>query len=144
MTLTDVNLLVYAYDSSSPHHATARAWLEARLSGAETFAFAWLVLVAFVRLATSPRVFRSPLTAAQALDRIDAWLGQPCTIVLEPGPRHMAILRDLLTPVGTAANLTNDAHLAALAIEHGAELTSADGDFARFAGLRWTNPLASP
>lgn len=142
MTLTDVNLLLYAYDSSSPHHARARAWLEQRLSGAETVAFAWLTLLAFLRLVTSPRIFAEPLTAGQALDQVEAWLDQPCALVLEPGPRHIAILSDLLDPLGTAANLTTDAHLAALAIEHGAELCSADGDFARFPGLHWTNPLA--
>jgi len=142
VTLTDVNLLLYAYDSSAPHHVRARAWLEDMLSGPETFAFAWLVLVAFVRLGTSPRVFSAPFTTGEALDRVDAWLAQPNATVLEPGPRHTGILRDLLEPLGTAGNLTNDAHLAALAIEHGAELGSADRDFARFPGLRHVNPLA--
>jgi len=142
VTLTDVNLLLYAYDASSPQHPRARAWLEERLSGSETLAFSWLVLLAFVRLGTSPRVFATPFTVGEALDRVDAWLGQPNATILEPGPRHPAILRDLLEPLGTAANLTSDAHLAALAIEHGAELGSADRDFARFPGLRHVNPLA--
>lgn len=143
MTLTDVNLLLYAYDASSAHHARARAWLEERLSGSQTCAFSWSVLLAFVRLATSPRMYEAPLSVAAALDRVDSWLAQPCAVVLEPGARHAAILRELLVPLGTAANLTTDAHLAAIAIEHGATLCSADGDFARFPGLSWSNPLAA-
>ena len=142
MTLADVNLLLYAYDSSSVRHARARRWLEERLSGAETFGFAWVALLAFVRLATSPRVFAAPLTSAEALDLVDAWLVQPCATVLHPGSRHAVILRELLDDVGTAGNLTTDAHLAALAIEHGATLASADADFGRFPRLAWINPLA--
>jgi toxin-antitoxin system PIN domain toxin len=142
VTLTDVNLLLYAYDNSSAHHDRARSWLEERLSGSETFALAWSVILAFVRLATNPRVFERPMSVADALDAVDGWLAQPCAVVLDPGPRHVAILRDLLTPVGTAANLTADAHLAALAIEHGASVCSADRDFARFAGLVSENPLS--
>jgi toxin-antitoxin system PIN domain toxin len=141
--LTDVNLLVYAYDRASPNHGAAREWLEQRLSGAETFAFAWTVLLAFVRLTTSPRVFANPFSPGEALDHVDSWLGQPCATVLHPGDRHPAPLRELIEPFGTAGNLTTDAHLAALAIEHGAELCSADPDFSRFPGLRWTNPLTA-
>jgi toxin-antitoxin system PIN domain toxin len=144
VTLTDVNLLLYAYDSSSSHHLPAKNWLEDRLSSAETFAFAWIVLLAFVRLATSPRVFSAPLEPDEALDLVESWLEQPCATVLDPGARHAATLRELLANVGTAGNLTTDAHLAALAIEHGAQLCSADADFGRFPGLVWTNPLAAP
>lgn len=142
MTLTDVNLLLYAYDSSSPNHDRARAWLEARLSGVEAFGLAWVALLAFVRLATNPRVFEAPLQPSDALDLVDAWLSAPCTTILNPGPRHTVLLRQLLEPFGAAGNLTTDAHLAALALEHEAELCSADADFSRFPGLRWTNPLA--
>jgi toxin-antitoxin system PIN domain toxin len=140
--IADVNLLIYAYDEASPNHRRARHWLEERLSGTETFGLAWVGLLAFVRLVTNPRVFSDPMTATEALDRVDAWLAQPCVTVLHPGQRHAAVLRELLGPVGTAGNLTTDAHLAALALEHGAELCSADADFSRFPGLRWTNPLA--
>jgi toxin-antitoxin system PIN domain toxin len=139
--LADVNLLVYAYDQGSPQHVRARDWLTERLSGGETVAFAWVVLIAFVRLVTNPRVFADPMSLGEALDLVDAWLAQPCATVLHPGDRHAALLRQLLEPFGTAGNLTTDAHLAALAIEHGAELCSADADFSRFPGLRWTNPL---
>jgi len=139
--LPDVNVLLYAVDESSHHHDGARAWLEDALSGTETIAFCWSVLLAFVRLSTRPVVFEHPLTADEALDLVEGWLDQSCATVVDPTPRHPAILRDLLGQLGTAGNLTTDAHLAALAIEHGAELCSYDGDFARFAGLRWLNPL---
>ena len=141
MKLPDANLLLYAVDRASPHHDLARGWLEGRLSGTETIAFAWVVLLAFLRLSTQARVFASPLAVDQALDLVDSWLTQPCATVINPTDRHSARLRDLLAPLGTAGNLTTDAHLAALAIEHGAELCSADADFSRFPGLRWVNPL---
>ncbi len=131
----------YAVDESSPHHEPARTWLEERLSGSETFAFSWSVLLAFLRLATHPRVFEVPLELDEALDLIDSWLAQPCGTVIHPTDRHSPHLRELLGPLGTAANLTTDAHLASLAIEHGAELCSADTDFSRFSRLRWVNPI---
>lgn len=141
MKLPDVNVLLYAVDQSTRHHTGARAWLEDALSGTETVAFCWSVLLAFVRLSTRSVVFEHPLTADEALDLVESWLDQPCATVVEPTARHAATLRDLLRPLGTAGNLTSDAHLAALAIEHGAELCSYDGDFARFAGVHWSNPL---
>jgi toxin-antitoxin system PIN domain toxin len=139
--LADVNLLLYAVDTSAPRHRAARRWLEERLSGTETFAFAWVVLLAFLRLSTSPRVFERPLGPPEALDLVDGWLARPCATVVHPTERHAAILRELLEPLGTAGNLTTDAHLAALAIEHGAELCSSDADFSRFPGVRWLDPL---
>ena len=111
------------------------------LSGAESVGLAWAVLLGFVRLTTNPRVVRSSLTPAESLDYLDRWLAHPVTTVLEPTARHATVLRDLLQETGTAGNLVADAHLAALAIEHGAELCSADRDFGRFPGLRWTDPL---
>lgn len=141
MKLLDTNILLYAVDDTSPLHDAARPWLEQQLSGTETVAFAWSALLGFLRLATSPRVFVTPLTAGEALDRVDAWLGQPCATVLHPTGRHGAVLRDLLDPLGAAGNLTSDAHLAALAVEHGAQLCSTDNDFSRFAGVDSTNPL---
>lgn len=141
MKLPDVNLLLYAVDERSARHEPARAWLDAVLSGSETVAFPWAVLLAFVRLSTRPAVFEQPLTPGEALDIVDAILAQPCTTVIHPTDRHAAVLRELLAPLGTAGNLTTDAHLAALAIEHGAQLCSCDADFSRFTGLRWTDPL---
>ncbi len=141
MKLPDVNLLLYATDETSARHEPARTWVEATLSGSETVAFAWAVLLAFVRLSTRPAVFEHPLQAEEALDILDGWLEQPCVTVVHPTDRHSAVLRELLTPLGTAGNLTTDAHLAALAIEHGALLCSCDADFSRFSGLLWTDPL---
>lgn len=142
MKLTDVNLLLYALDATAPRHRAARRWLEEQLSGTETFAFTSVVLLAFIRLATNPRVFERPLEPTEAFDIVEGWLAQPCATVVHPTDRHPAVLRELLEPPGTAGNLTTDAHLAALAIEHGAELCSCDADFSRFPGLRWTDPLA--
>ncbi len=141
MRLPDANLLLYAMDSAAPRHAAARVWLDAQLSGTETTAFAWSVLLAFLRLSTNARVYAKPFSPDEALDIIDGWLAQPAATVVHPTERHAAVLRDLIGAVGTAGNLTSDAHLAAMAIEHGAELCSSDRDFSRFPGLRWTDPL---
>jgi toxin-antitoxin system PIN domain toxin len=140
--LVDANLLLYATDARSPRHAAARSWLERQLSGDEPIALAWVVLLAFVRLSTHPHVFARPLTTARAFDVVGRWLAQPCAVVVHAGDRHAMLLRQLLEPFGTAGNLVNDAHLAALAIEHGAELNSCDSDFSRFSGVRWIDPLA--
>ena len=144
MKVVDANLLLYAIDQRSPRHPAARSWLERQLSGQEPVAFAWIVLLAFARLSTNPIVFERPLSPDRAFDVLDRWLAQPCAIIVHPGDRHAAVVRQLLKPLGTAGNLVTDAHLAALAIEHGAELHSCDADFSRFSGLRWINPLDSP
>jgi toxin-antitoxin system PIN domain toxin len=139
--LPDVNLLVYAANESAVQHAPAHAWIEETLSGRETVAFAWPVMIGFVRVITNPRVLQQPWDAEQALTVVEGWLAQPPATVVHPTVRHAAVLRDLLLALGTAGNLTSDAHLAALAIEHGATLCSCDNDFSRFAGLRWVDPL---
>jgi hypothetical protein len=139
--LPDVNLLVYAVDESSRHHVGARSWLERVLSGTEEIGFAWLALLGFIRVSTNPSALGNPLSPARAFEFVDSWLGQPVSTVVHPTPEHAATLRGLLEPLGTAGNLTSDAHLAALAIEHGAELCSGDADFSRFPDLRWTDPL---
>lgn len=141
MIIPDVNLLLYALDEGSVHHQRARNWLEVSLSGTEMVGFPWVVLLAFLRLSTRSQLFAEPLASNEAFDIIEGWLAQPCAVTVEPTARHLAILRGLIEPVGSAGNLTTDAHLAALAIENGAELCSADRDFGRFPGLRWTNPL---
>lgn len=142
MKLPDVNLLLYAYDEESSSHGDARAWLEGILSSSEPVGFAWAVLLGFTRISTNPAIYASPLGAAEALDLVDEWLAQPVATVVHPTERHAGVLRELLEPLGAAGNLVSDAHLAALAIEHGAELNSRDNDFSRFAGLRWVDPLA--
>ena len=141
MRLLDLNLVLYALDESSPLHDEARPWLEQTLSGSATVAFAWSVLLGFVRLSTRAAVFASPLEVDEALDIVQGWLDQPAVTVVHPTERHAAVLRELLVPLGTGGNLTSDAHLAALAIEHGAELCSTDADFSRFPGLRWVHPF---
>jgi toxin-antitoxin system PIN domain toxin len=142
MILVDANLLIYAVNGDAPLHARAKRWLEQAISGPETVALAWTVVLAFLRVTTRPGLFRTPLPAEAAFRFVEAWMAQPSVTVVEPTSRHLRIVRDLLEPLGTAGNLTSDAHLAALAIEHGAELCSFDADFARFPRLRWRNPLA--
>lgn len=142
MKLLDLNLLIFAVNRDSAPHRAARAWLEGVLSGDETVALPWVVILGFLRLTTNPRVVARPLTIEQAIGVVDGWLARPAVVALSPADEHWPILRELLGGSGSAGNLTTDAHLAALAIEHGAELCSADGDFARFARLRWANPLA--
>lgn len=142
MIIPDVNLLIYGVDKGSPLHRKARPWLEEIMSGRETVGISWNVLLAFLRLTTRQGAMRHPLPLGHAFDLVSAWLDQVQVTVVHPGPGHDRRLRDLLEPLGTGGNLTSDAHLAALAMEHGAELCSSDTDFARFRGLRWRNPLA--
>lgn len=141
MIVPDVNLLLYATNSSTPQHARASAWLSAIMAGDEPIGLAWIVVVAFVRIATNARIYRAPMTVEQATDIVDLWISNRLVSTIEPSSSHYTILRSLLRENGSAANLTNDAHLAALCIERGATLHSADGDFSRFRGLRWHNPL---
>jgi toxin-antitoxin system PIN domain toxin len=140
--ILDANLLIYAVNEDSALNNKAKPWLESVLSGQETVGFPWNVLLAFLRLTTRPGVFRRPLTMSAAFEVMAAWLEQPSATIVHPGPRHLPVLRELLLPWGGVGNLTSDAHLAALAIEHGAELCSSDADFARFPGLKWSNPLS--
>jgi toxin-antitoxin system PIN domain toxin len=135
MRLVDANVLLYAINEDAREHGTARRWLETSLNGQETVAFAWVALLAFVRVSTRSGIFARPLDAETACGFVDEWLAQPVSVVLAPTPRHLSILRGLLHEAGTAGNLTSDAHLAALAIEHGAEIWSFDRDFDRFPGL---------
>jgi uncharacterized protein len=123
-----------------PSHRAARRWLEASLGGEEEIALAHPVLFGFVRIVTNRRVFDQPRTLAAALEDVEGWLDAGATVV-SPGPRHLELAFGLLRKLGTAGNLTTDVQLAALAIEHQAELHSADADFGRIPGLRWVNPL---
>lgn len=141
MIVPDVNLLVYAHNSQSRQHEAARKWWEDLLNGTGTVGLPWASILGFIRIATSPKILDNPLDVSSACTRVRSWLARPQTALIHPGDRHADILFDLLEEAGSAGNLTTDAHLAALAIEHQAELHSTDADMIRFRGLRWTNPL---
>ena len=143
MILVDANILLYAEDDRSPLHAEAHGWWDAQLSGASPVCLCWDTLSAFLRIATNRRIFQRPLTLEEAVDRVQSWLDQPCLRVVHPTAQHWRFFRDMLVSGKATANLVADAHLAALALEHGCELDSTDADFARFPGLDWKNPLAA-
>ena len=141
MIVPDINLVVYAYNEDAPHHAAAKRWWEDCLSGTEPIGLAWVVLLGFARLMSHRRVLVRPMSPAVAIGHCRAWLQRPPVRTVLPGPNHLDILSGLLEgPVGP--DLVTDAHLAALAIEHQAELHSNDSDFSRFSGLAWRNPVA--
>jgi toxin-antitoxin system PIN domain toxin len=141
--LIDANLLLYAYHERAEQHHESRAWLEEALSGPEMVRFAWLTLWAFLRIGTNPRVFEHPLSTSEAEAVVSSWLAQPAVGILEPGERHWEILRGMMREGQTTGPLVMDAVIAAIALEHGATLCTTDRDFSRFAGLKWTNPLAA-
>ena len=141
MILIDTNLWLYATLRETPRHDAAKAWLEATLNGDEPIALPWNVVLAVLRISTQSRLMLQPLRPVQALTLVDSWLQHPLVELVQPGPAHWGLLRQLIEQAGTAGNLTNDAHLAALAIEHNCTLCSADNDFRRFPGLRFRNPL---
>jgi toxin-antitoxin system PIN domain toxin len=139
--LLDANLLLYAAVESFGQHEAVRSWLDERLNGTVRVAFPWSSVLAFVRIASNPRVFERPASVADAWQRVTDWLDCAPSWIPEPTERHREILDGFLRTVVTSAKLVPDAHLAALAIEHGLTLCTTDGDFARFPGLRLENPL---
>ena len=141
MILPDLNLIVYAHNEDAPQHVAAHAWWEGLLNGDDPVVVPWAVAIGFVRLMTHRVVLTTPMSSSAAVAHVRAWLAQPNVESIEPGPRHLDVLDRLLAAAGVAGQLTTDAHLAALAIEHQCELHSNDSDFARFPGLRWRNPL---
>lgn len=143
MILVDANILLYAEDQLSPHHAAARTWWDAQLSGASPVCLCWTVLGAFIRIATNARVYDRPLSLEQALARVQSWMDQPCVRIVHSTERHWTVFRKMLSEGQATANLVTDAHLAAMALEHGCDLLSTDSDFSRFPGIRWRNPLAA-
>jgi hypothetical protein len=144
LILVDANILLYAEDSLNPRHQQARVWWDDQLSQSGPVCLCWTVLSAFIRIGTNPRVFENPLSLEQAIARVHSWLDQPCTRVIRPTEQHWTIFQQMLTGGQAVANLVTDAHLAALAIEHGCKLASTDSDFARFPKLKWSNPLSQP
>lgn len=141
MKIVDLNVLLYAVNESSVHHRPAVSCWESLINGDETVALPWVVLSGFLRVATNPRVFPHPLDVERACTMVDEWLALEIVFIPTEKPAHWVALRALLVAAGTAANLTTDAHIAAIAITHDATVVSFDRDFRRFDGLRVKNPL---
>lgn len=141
MKVVDANVLLCAVNPSAADHAVAKRWLDGALGGGAPVGLAWVVLLAVIRLTTRPGLFPRPLSVAEAHSLVRQWVGAPTAVLIHPGERHLDLLSGLLGEVGTAGNLTNDAHLAALALEHGGEVVSFDADFARFGEVRWSRPV---
>ncbi len=141
MIVPDINLLVYAHNAAAPLHDAARSWWEDLLNREQPIGLPWAVTFGFIRLVTHPSVLMEPLAPSAALERVDPWFAHTCVQPLEPGPRHLSIVRTLFAATNVGGRLTTDTHLAALAIEHQCEIHSNDSDFERFPGLRWQNPL---
>lgn len=139
--IPDANLLLYAEDSLSKHHHAACQWWDGVLSASEPVYLCWPVLNAFIRISTNPRLHDRPLTLEEAIERVSSWLDQPCVQIIGPTQNHWQIFQEQLRNSGATGNLVSDAHLAALAIEHGSTLYSSDQDFARFPALHWINPF---
>jgi hypothetical protein len=138
--LVDANLLVYAHVATTPEHDRARSWLDQQLSGRTKVGLPWPSLLGYMRLVTNPRIFQQPALMSEAWAQVQSWLSAGPAWIPVPTDRHGEVLASLIASV-PKSNLIPDAHLAALAIEHGLSLASTDGDFARFPGLRWFNPL---
>ncbi len=141
MILPDVNLLVYAVDESSAYHFSAKTWWDEALSSTTVVGLCYPTMLGFIRLVTNRQIFTAPLSITEATDYIADWLAQPNVTIVLPTPRHWPLLKSFLLATGVGANLTTDSHIATLAVEHGYTVYSNDNDFARFAGLRWENPL---
>ncbi|HTF36442.1 MAG TPA: type II toxin-antitoxin system VapC family toxin [Myxococcota bacterium] len=144
LILVDANILIYAHVQGFAQHERARAWLDDRLNGTAQVGLPWPSVLSFLRLVTNPRVFEHPASIRAAWHQVEEWLDCEAAWIPLPTERHPEVLARLLTEANVRANLVPDAHLAALAIEHGLMLASTDGDFARFPGLRLENPLAAP
>lgn len=139
MKIVDANVLLYAVNTASEHHEASLRWLDGALSGADTVGFAWVPLLAFVRLSTKEGLFPRPLRPAAAMGRVADWTTASTAVIVNPTARHADVLTEMLGRTGSGGNLVNDAHLAALAIEHRAGIVSYDNDFERF-GARWDRP----
>ena len=144
MILVDVNIPIHAINRNSRHHTRIRAWWDEQLSGASPVAIPWAVCFGFVRIMTNPRIVQPTLGVDDALGYVTSWLRQPCVNIPEPLDGHWELAASLLRGAGTGANLTTDAHLATLAIQHGCQLCTTDTDFSRFPNLRWRNLIAEP
>lgn len=144
MILLDANLLIYAHVASMPQHDASRSWLDEQLNGTAQVGIPWASALAFLRIVTNSRVFAAPASMRDAWSQVKAWLDCDVVWTPQPGERHAEVLERIVVQPGIRAELVPDAHLAALAIEHGLVLCSSDGDFARFPELHWYNPLRHP
>ena len=146
MILIDANILLHAYDSESPHHEASRQWLETEFSSGRPIGFCLVTLLAFVRIASDLRIYTRPLTPAGACLLVDEWLSQPNVRLLQPGPRSWTLLGETCEKGQAKGAMVMDAHLAALALEHGASIATTDRDFMRFPEVELVNPIkgASP
>ena len=140
MILVDANILIYA---TTECEAQPRAveWLDSQINSGIRIGIAWSSLLAFIRIVTDFRLYPGPLATDEACEQVERWLQNPNIWIPEPSHRHMAFLRPALRAIGNKSRLVPDAHLAALALEHGLTICSADRDFSRFPGLKWVNPL---
>ncbi len=143
MILVDANLLIYAYNLSSPFHEPARRWLEEVFSESEPVGISWTSALAFLRITTNPKIFTNAFTIEEATSIVEGWYEQPSVALVQAGERHLPILVKLLRDSQALGPLVMDAHLAALAIEHAATLCTTDSDFSEFPGLAYKNPLVS-
>lgn len=141
MILVDVNILINAVNGDSPHHSEIRNWLQARLSSGDSIGIPWVVINGFVRITTLAKVLSNPLTLDEALQTVSGWLALPNVRIVHPADTHLQIFSSMCRAANASGNLITDAHLAALAVEHGLRLASIDTDFAKFPGLQWVNPL---
>ena len=141
MIVVDANLLIYSYDTDSSDHKKSRAWVEKMFSGAEPLGLPWQTVTAFLRVVTNRRLPGSRLTVEQATGIVEEWLEQPNVRILTPGDEHWSVLKRTMVEGRASGPLVSDAELAALTVEYGGVLYTADRDFARFPGLRWVNPL---
>ena len=141
MKIIDLNVLLYIVNEDAEQHETLLSWWEKAVNGDESLGLPWVVVLGFLRISTNPKIFPTPMRTIAAIEKIETWLALDVVTLIEEKREQWAILRGLLAESGVAGNLTTDAHLAAIAITHGATLISCDSDFGRFAGLRWENPL---
>jgi uncharacterized protein len=142
MKIPDINLLIYGINEDAPKHRRARRWLRNALSGDGAVGIPWVVILGFLRITTHKAIMPKPLTIDLAIDLVDDWFSRPMTFAISPTPHHWSIVRRLVRESGVGGNLTTDAHLAALALEHDATLYSCDTDFSRFSRIKWIDPLA--
>ncbi|WP_446223494.1 type II toxin-antitoxin system VapC family toxin [Nocardia sp. IBHARD005] len=140
MKVVDLNVLLYSVNADSPHHAEAHGWLTKALNGQEPIGFCWAVLLGYVRISTNPRIFPNAASSVEAIDDVRCWLSSEMAVVVGPGTGHLELLDGILQRCGTAGNLVTDGHIAALAVELGAEVATFDNDFHRFDGVRVFRP----